>query len=125
MVSLSPKKKNIESDSMQMGSSSKATKQTLQKGMDQSAFFESQLEASRCARVVHEILVEGGPAALVSLVGKKQYTRCAKDIYYFLQSTVFLKQLTYSVLETLLAATFPELSHLILDIRQGLGHFVI
>ncbi|KAH7443476.1 hypothetical protein KP509_02G036500 [Ceratopteris richardii] len=92
---------------------------------DQSAIFESQLEASRCAHAVHEVLVEGGPAALVSLVGRKQYTKCAKDIYYFLQSTVFLKQLAYSVLETLVAATFPELTRLIIDIRKGRGQFVI
>ena len=25
------------------------------------------------------------PAPLVSLIGKNQYTRCAKDIYYFSQ----------------------------------------
>eukprot|EP00250_Pteridium_aquilinum_P011928 c20397_g1_i1 orf=299-3499(-) len=105
--------------------SSQATKQSLNKGVDQSAFFESQLEASRCAHVVHEVLVEGGPAALVSLVGKRQYTKCAKDIYYFLQSTVFLKQLTYSMLEMLLAATFPELTRLIIDIRKGSGQVVI
>ncbi|KAI5066366.1 hypothetical protein GOP47_0018990 [Adiantum capillus-veneris] len=105
--------------------SGQAAKPSLQSRLDQSAFFESQLEASRCAHVVHEVLVEGGPAALVSLVGRKQYTKCAKDIYYFLQSTIFLKQLTYSVLETLLAATFPELTRLIIDIRRGKGQVVI
>lgn len=119
------KTKKDDSTSALNSPSRQATKQPLQKGVDQSAFFESQLEASRCAHVVHEVLVEGGPAALVSLVGKKQYTKCAKDIYYFLQSTVFLKQLMYSVLETLLAATFPELTRLIIDIRTGSGQVVI
>ena len=32
-------------------------RQSAQKGIDQSAFFNSQLEASRCAQVVSEILV--------------------------------------------------------------------
>lgn len=30
-------------------------------------------------------LTDGAPAALVSLVGRKQYKRCARDIYYFIQ----------------------------------------
>lgn len=38
---------------------------------------------------VHQSLYsfnEGGaPTALVSLIGHKQYKRCARDIYYFLQ----------------------------------------
>ena len=111
------------------------------------------------------LVPDGAPAALVSLVGKKQYRKCAKDIYHFLQvhisivvlgyfflcmsskypnlvrmhlnrdyntlivfwmqSTIFLKQLTYSVLETLLAAMFPELTALIIDIRQGTSPVVI
>lgn len=108
-----------------VGIQNKVVKQASQKGMDQSAFFESQLEAARCARVVHEVLVEGAPTPLVSFVGKQQYTRCANEIYYFLQSSVFLKQLMYSILETLLTATFPEMTHIILDIRQGSGQVMI
>ncbi|MCO5602326.1 hypothetical protein L7F22_056456 [Adiantum nelumboides] len=119
------KMKKDDSDITLNSPSGQAAKPSLQSRLDQSAFFESQLEASRCAHVVHEVLVEGGPAALVSLIGKKQYTKCAKDIYHFLQSTIFLKQLTYSVLETLLAATFPELTRLIIDIRRGKGQVLI
>eukprot|EP00249_Psilotum_nudum_P022034 c28347_g1_i1 orf=791-4057(+) len=100
--------------------SGRGVDRTTQKGTDQSMFFELQLEATRRASVVHEILVEGAPTALVSLIGKRQYTRCAKDIYYFLQSTVCLKQLAYSLLEVLLNATFPELNSLVLDVRQGI-----
>ena len=31
------------------------------------------------------LVPDGAPAALVSLVGKRQYRKCAKDIYHFLQ----------------------------------------
>lgn len=29
--------------------------------------------------------LDGAPATLVSLIGHKQYRRCARDLYYFLQ----------------------------------------
>lgn len=104
------------------GTSNKIIKQASQKSTDQSPSFESQLEAARSARVVHNVLLEGAPIALVSFVGKQQYAKCAKDMYYFLQSSVFLKQLVFSMLETLLIAVFPEMTALILEIRhQGTG----
>eukprot|EP01018_Ginkgo_biloba_P016155 Gb_15275 [translate_table: standard] len=92
------------------------------KAMDQTKItpppsFELQLEAARRASVVREIILEGAPAPLVSLIGGKQYHRCAKDIYFFLQSTVCVKQLAYSILELLLITTFPELHDLVCDIR--------
>jgi len=33
------------------------------------------------------LLLDGAPAPLVSLIGQKQYKRCARDIYFFLQVT--------------------------------------
>lgn len=36
------------------------------------------------------------PAAIVGLVGRKEYEQCAKDLYYFLQVTVIL-ELSYSI----------------------------
>lgn len=51
------KTKKDDSTSALNSPSGQATKPPLQKGVDQSAFFESQLEASRCAHVVHEVLV--------------------------------------------------------------------
>ncbi|KAI5079555.1 hypothetical protein GOP47_0005034 [Adiantum capillus-veneris] len=102
------------------GSTHKVVKLASQKSMDQSASFEAQLEAARCAKAVHDCLLEGAPQPLVSFVGKQQYTKSAKDIYYFLQSSVFLKQLVFSILETLLITVFPEMTRLVLDIRyQG------
>lgn len=79
--------------------------------------FEQQLEAARRARVVHDILFGGAPSTLVSLIGGTQYRRCANDIYFFLQSSVCVKQLAYSLLELLLIATFPELQEVVLDIH--------
>ncbi|KAK4804172.1 hypothetical protein SAY86_003989 [Trapa natans] len=47
--------------------------------------FEMHLEATRRANELKKLLFDGAPAALVSLVGHKQYRRCARDIYYFSQ----------------------------------------
>ncbi|CAM6107993.1 unnamed protein product [Calypogeia fissa] len=80
--------------------------------------FEQRLEAARRAGVVREIILDRAPAGLVSLIGRKQYQRCAKDLFFFLQSAVCLKQLTYSLLELLLLATFPELQDTVLEVRN-------
>ncbi|KAK4747794.1 hypothetical protein SAY87_014380 [Trapa incisa] len=83
--------------------------------------FELQLEATRRASYVKKMLFDGAPTALVSLVGHKQYRRCARDIYYFSQSTVCIKQLTYGVLELLLISVFPELRDLVVDVRRKMA----
>lgn len=80
-------------------------------------FFEQQLEASRRASDVKKMLFDGAPAALVGLIGQKQYRRCARDIYYFLQSTICLKQLAYAILELVIISIFPELQNLLIDIH--------
>lgn len=80
--------------------------------------FHQQLESARRARLVHDIILEGAPAPLVGIIGSKQYNHCANDIYFFLQSTVCVKQLAYSLLELLLTTIFPELHDLICDIRN-------
>ncbi|KAK0582541.1 hypothetical protein LWI29_026802 [Acer saccharum] len=59
--------------------------------------FEEHLEAARRASDVKKMLFDGAPTALVSLIGNKQYRRCAKDIYYFTQSTICVKQLAYEI----------------------------
>ncbi|XP_024533472.1 uncharacterized protein LOC9636552 [Selaginella moellendorffii] len=79
--------------------------------------FEDELEAARRKMVVRELLQDQAPTALVSLIGRKQYMRCAKDIYSFLQSQVCIKQLAYSLLEKVLGAAFPELEDLILEVH--------
>ncbi|XP_058069240.1 uncharacterized protein LOC131218612 isoform X2 [Magnolia sinica] len=80
--------------------------------------FEMQLEAARRASYVKKMLLGGAPTALVSLIGPKQYRRCAKDIYYFSQSTICVKQLAYCMLELLLLSLFPELQDLVVDIHE-------
>ncbi|XP_044508167.1 uncharacterized protein LOC123227439 [Mangifera indica] len=84
----------------------------------QSVSFEEQLEAARRASNVKKLLLEGAPAALVSLIGAKQYKRCAKDIYYFTQSTVCVKQLAYEILELIILSVFPELRDLVLNLHE-------
>ncbi|KAL8540327.1 hypothetical protein ACS0TY_001798 [Phlomoides rotata] len=88
------------------------------KKVGQPSYFEQQLEAARRASDVKKMLLKGAPAPLVSLIGNKQYKRCAKDIYYFLQSTVCLKQLGYGILELVLISLFPELRELVRDIHE-------
>ncbi|XP_019708437.1 uncharacterized protein [Elaeis guineensis] len=83
-----------------------------------SSSFELQLEAARRASDVKKMILGGAPSALVSLIGHSQYRRCAEDIYYFIQSTICVKQLAYSVLELVLVSVFPELRDLILDVHQ-------
>ncbi|KAF3330544.1 Sorting nexin-16 [Carex littledalei] len=83
-----------------------------------SQLFESQLEASRRANDVKKLLLGGTPSTLVSLIGQNAYKRCARDVYYFLQSTVCVKQLAYSMLELVIISLFPELQQLISDIHE-------
>ncbi|KAK3195673.1 hypothetical protein Dsin_026983 [Dipteronia sinensis] len=80
--------------------------------------FEEQLEAARRASDVKKMLFDGAPTALVSLIGNKQYRRCAKDIYYFTQSTICVKQLAYEILELLIVSVFPELRELLLNLHD-------
>ncbi|TQE01944.1 hypothetical protein C1H46_012442 [Malus baccata] len=83
--------------------------------------FEQQLEAARRASDIKKMLFDGTPAPLVSLIGHKQYRRCARDIYYFIQSTICIKQLAYAILELSLVSIFPELRDLIVDVHQKMG----
>ncbi|CAA6657765.1 unnamed protein product [Spirodela intermedia] len=80
--------------------------------------FELQLEAARRASDIKKMFLDGAPTALVSLIGYKQYRRCAKDVYYFLQSTVCVKQLAYGMLELLIVSIFPELRNLVEGMHQ-------
>lgn len=74
---------------------------------------EQRLEDAHRAIFVHELMIEKAPSALVSLVGRKEYERCAQDVYFFLQSPVCLKQLAFEVLELLVLAAFPELDDIV------------
>ncbi|CAN6362334.1 unnamed protein product [Urochloa humidicola] len=80
--------------------------------------FEFQLEASRNASEVKKLLLDGTPSTLVSIIGYKQYRRSARDMYYFLQSNVCVKQLAYAMLEQAIVTIFPELRQLIDDIHE-------
>ncbi|CAH8382369.1 unnamed protein product [Eruca vesicaria subsp. sativa] len=70
---------------------------------------EQQQEAERRAKFVYELMIEKAPATIVSLVGQSEYKQCAEDLYFFLQSSVCLKQLAYDLLELLLLSAFPEM----------------
>ncbi|KAI3759679.1 hypothetical protein L6452_07673 [Arctium lappa] len=66
-------------------------------------------EAKRRSKLVYELMIDKAPAAVVGLFGRKEYEQCAKDVYYFIQSSVCLKQLAFDLLELLLMSAFPEL----------------
>ncbi|KAG6413346.1 hypothetical protein SASPL_126055 [Salvia splendens] len=98
--------------------SPQATKQPGGMRTTQSRSFERQLEAARRASYMKKMLLDGAPTTFVSLIGQKQYRQCTGDLYYFLQSTVCLKQLSYGILELVLLSIFPELRELVLDIHE-------
>ncbi|XP_024969946.1 uncharacterized protein LOC112509300 isoform X2 [Cynara cardunculus var. scolymus] len=66
-------------------------------------------EAKQRSKLVYELMIDKAPAAVVGLFGRKEYEQCAKDVYYFIQSSVCLKQLAFDLLELLLMSAFPEL----------------
>ncbi|XP_051134715.1 uncharacterized protein LOC127253946 [Andrographis paniculata] len=107
-----------ENDSKTAGGSHQTTKQSGGIRTAQPGSFEQQLEAARRASDVKKIIFNSAPNTLVSLIGQKQYRRCARDLYYFLQSTVCLKQLGYGILELVLVSIFPELRDVVMDIHK-------
>ncbi|XP_025806448.1 uncharacterized protein LOC112885000 [Panicum hallii] len=82
---------------------------TQNNGMGNYLSAEQRLEAAHRANFVRELIIDKAPSPLVSLVGRKDYEKCAQDIYFFLQSPICLKQLAFELLELLVLAAFPEL----------------
>ncbi|KAL1551548.1 hypothetical protein AAHA92_19374 [Salvia divinorum] len=82
-----------------------------------------QQDAERLAKFVYELMIDKAPAAIVGLVGRKEYEQCAKDLYYFIQSSVFMKQLAFDLLELLLVSSFPELDHVFRELDQDKEKF--
>ncbi|KAK4844551.1 hypothetical protein QYF36_021597 [Acer negundo] len=72
---------------------------------------EQKEQADERAKFVYELMIDKAPAAIVGLVGRKEYEQCAKDLYFFIQSSVCLKQLVFDLLELLLLSSFPELEY--------------
>ncbi|KAH9300580.1 hypothetical protein KI387_012163 [Taxus chinensis] len=90
---------------------------------DSPPLLDPQVEETRRANFVRELMIDNAPAALVGLVGRKEYERCARDIYFFLQSAVCVKQLAYGLLELLLLAAFPELHDIVSSCHTEKGSF--
>ncbi|XP_062180540.1 uncharacterized protein LOC133884943 isoform X2 [Phragmites australis] len=84
---------------------------------------EQRLEAAHRANFVRELIIDKAPSALVSLVGRKEYERCAQDIYFFLQSPICLKQLAFELLELLVLAAFPELDGTVRNYHEDKQQF--
>ncbi|KAL2454047.1 Phox-associated domain [Abeliophyllum distichum] len=85
-----------------------------------------QKEAELRAKFVYELMLDKAPAAIVGLVGHREYEQCAKDLYYFIQSSVCMKQLAFSLLELLLLSLFPELDYVfrqLEDEKEKFGKF--
>ncbi|CAH9052780.1 unnamed protein product [Cuscuta europaea] len=91
----------------------------MQKKLDEM----QQEEAERRAKLVYELMIDKAPAAIVGLVGRKEYEQCAKDLYFFVQSSVCLKQLALELVELLLSSAFPELDYVFRDFREDKGKF--
>ncbi|KAA8540412.1 hypothetical protein F0562_024669 [Nyssa sinensis] len=84
---------------------------------------QQQKEAVRRAKFVYELMIDNAPAAIVGLVGRKEYEQCAKDLYYFLQSSICLKQLAFDLLELLLLSAFPELDYVLRQLHEEKDKF--
>ncbi|KAL8234742.1 hypothetical protein R6Q59_020842 [Mikania micrantha] len=95
-----------------------ATSHSSGSKVNKQGLFEEQLEAARRASDVKKMIFNGAPTTLVSLIGHNQYKRCAKDVYYFLQSDVCLKQLAYGLLELVIITVFPELHDIVTDVHE-------
>ncbi|XP_011001603.1 PREDICTED: uncharacterized protein LOC105108834 isoform X2 [Populus euphratica] len=79
---------------------------------------QQQQDAVRRAKFVYELMIDNAPAAVVGLVGRKEYEQRAKDLYFFLQSSVCTKQLAFDLLELLLLTAFPELDSVIRQLHE-------
>ncbi|KAK9677114.1 hypothetical protein RND81_11G122300 [Saponaria officinalis] len=79
---------------------------------------EQEKEAMQRAKFVYEVMIDNAPAAVVSLVGSKEYEQCAKDLYYFIQSSVCLKQLIIDLLELVLLHAYPGLDHVFKQLHE-------
>ncbi|KAK4754305.1 hypothetical protein SAY87_002409 [Trapa incisa] len=84
---------------------------------------QQQLEAERREKFVYELMIDKAPAAIVSLVGRKEYEQCAKDLYFFLQSKVCLKLLAFDLLELLLVSAFPEMDYIFKQLHEEKKRF--
>ncbi|KAL9350705.1 hypothetical protein Peur_057960 [Populus x canadensis] len=79
---------------------------------------QQQQDAVRRAKFVYELMIDNAPAAVVGLVGRKEYEQRAKDLYFFLQSSACTKQLAFDLLELLLLTAFPELDSVFRQLRE-------
>ncbi|KAG6727897.1 hypothetical protein I3842_02G146900 [Carya illinoinensis] len=86
--------------------------------------YEQQQEAVRRAKFVYELMIDNAPAAIIGLVGRKEYEKCAKDLYFFIQSPVCLKQLAFDLFEVLLLSAFPELDYVFKQLQEERHKFV-
>ncbi|XVF26747.1 hypothetical protein REPUB_Repub14bG0045000 [Reevesia pubescens] len=87
---------------------------------------QQQLEAERRAKFVYELMIDNAPATIVGLVGRKEYEQGAKDLYFFIQSSVCLKMLAYDLVELLMLSAFPEMDYLFKQLneeKQKFGEF--
>ncbi|XP_065866048.1 uncharacterized protein [Euphorbia lathyris] len=84
---------------------------------------EQQQEAERRAKFVYELMIDNAPATIVGVVGRKEYEQCAKDLYFFLQSSVFVKQLAFDLLELLLLSAFPEMNYVFRQLHEEMHRF--
>ncbi|XP_042020881.1 uncharacterized protein LOC121768437 [Salvia splendens] len=118
-----PRRQRPPPDSPSSGDQSPASYSSPKKGDTLTLEEIQQLEAEQRAKFVYELMIDKAPAAIVGLVGRKEYEQCAKDLYYFIQSSVFMKQLAFDLLELLLLSSFPELDHVFRELDQDKEKF--
>ncbi|CAL1378069.1 unnamed protein product [Linum trigynum] len=84
---------------------------------------DQQREAERRAKFVYDLMIENAPTAVIGLVGRKEYEQCVKDVYFFIQSPVCLKQLAYDLIELVLLSAFPEMDYNLRQLHEEKSKF--
>ncbi|CAN1317516.1 Sorting nexin-13 [Linum perenne] len=84
---------------------------------------KQQSDAERRAKFVYELMIDNAPATIVGLVGRKEYEQCVKDVYFFIQSQVCMKQLAFDLIELLLLSAFPEMDYVFRELHEEKSKF--
>ncbi|XP_047340631.1 uncharacterized protein LOC124944424 [Impatiens glandulifera] len=84
---------------------------------------QQAMQAEERAKFVYELMIDKAPAAVVGLVGRKEYEQSAKDVYYFIQSSVCMKQFALDLVELLLLSAFPEMDYVFKELHEQRATF--
>ena len=80
---------------------------------------EADATGPEISEQIHKMLMKDPPAALTALLGKAQCRQGLQDVFDMLHSEVFIKQIGFGLVEMLLAAEFPEIVGIVMEVHGG------